>query len=111
MTILSTTQHSGLDWWWILLIAAGITFVLSIIILAMCDFDFNPALIPPIIVIFIISTVIGFNVNHSAKYTEVKALVDNDVSWKEVNDKYELLDTDGDIYIFSVREEVKDSDG
>lgn len=46
----------------------------------------------------------GFVVNNDTRYTEVKAVIDDTASWKEINEKYELISQQGDIYTFKLRE-------
>ena len=40
-----------------------------------------------------------------SRYPIVKATINETIPWKEVNKRYELIDQEGEIYIFRVREE------
>ena len=42
------------------------------------------------------------------KYTKIETLLDDKISYVEVEDKYELLERRGDIYVFRVKEEVNE---
>ena len=42
------------------------------------------------------------------RHPEVKALVDDKISWQEINKNYEFIEQEGDIYTFEVKESVAD---
>ena len=47
---------------------------------------------------------LGFKFTHDTRYNEVVATINENVSWNEVNDKYELLKQEGQLYTFRVKE-------
>lgn len=49
--------------------------------------------------------ILGFATNTDTRYTEIKATINDTVSWQEVNEKYELLSQEGDLYTFKLRED------
>lgn len=47
----------------------------------------------------------GFKFKNDTRYNEVVATINENVSWNEVNDKYELLKQEGQLYTFRVKED------
>ena len=43
-----------------------------------------------------------------SRYPIVKATINDTIPWKEVNEKYTLIDQEGDIYIFRVKENTNE---
>lgn len=48
---------------------------------------------------------LGFKFTIDTRYNEVVATINENVSWKDVNDKYELLKQEGQLYTFRVKED------
>lgn len=49
--------------------------------------------------------ILGFAANTDTRYTEIKATINDAVSWQEINEKYELLSQEGDLYTFKLKED------
>lgn len=47
----------------------------------------------------------GFVINTDTRYTEIKAIINDTVSWQEINEKYKLLSQEGDLYTFKLKED------
>lgn len=48
---------------------------------------------------------IGYTCNQNTIHQEVKATINNTVSFEEINKKYELIKQEGELYTFKVRED------
>jgi hypothetical protein len=51
-----------------------------------------------------IIALLGFKSTADTRYNEVVATINENVSWTEVNDRYELLKQEGQLYTFKVKE-------
>lgn len=51
----------------------------------------------------IVCIIVGFIFNTDIRIPIVKATVNKEISWREINDKYELAEQEGQIYIFKVK--------
>ena len=47
----------------------------------------------------------GFTTSADTRYTAIKATINDTVSWQEINEKYELLSQEGNLYTFKLRED------
>jgi len=47
----------------------------------------------------------GFAFNQDTRRQEVKATLNDTITWREINEKYELVKQEGEIYTFKVRED------
>ena len=47
----------------------------------------------------------GFVINTDTRHTEIKATINDTVSWQEIDEKYELLSQEGDLYTFKLKED------
>lgn len=52
----------------------------------------------------------GFKFTADTRYNEVVATINENVSWTEVNDRYELLKQEGQLYTFKVKEAPDEAD-
>ena len=102
MTILyETTRLTGRY-----LVATVILFLISALLIAAIIYckrhgdNTYIVLIPTTVVLVVLNVVCFF-----MKTKIVKATVNDTVPWIEINDKYELLDQEGDIYTFAVKED------
>lgn len=57
------------------------------------------------IVFSILLGIAGLGANSDQRYHEVKATINDTVPWKEINEKYELVNQEGEIYVFKVRDD------
>lgn len=76
-------------------------FALLIIVEAIRDED------PSYLLLLFLTAIIallGFKFTPDTRYNEVVATINENVSWNEVNDKYELLKQEGQLYTFKVKE-------
>ena len=48
---------------------------------------------------------VGVVFNADTRRQEVKATLNDTITWKEINEKYELVKQEGEIYTFKVRED------
>ena len=48
---------------------------------------------------------VGLRFTIDTRYNEVVATINENVSWKDVNDKYKLLKQEGQLYTFRVKED------
>ena len=45
----------------------------------------------------------GFFVMKDREYPIIKAAINEEISWQEINNKYELMEQEGQIYTFKVK--------
>ena len=80
---------------------AGISLLFGIVFLCLGIVNDSSLIIPSVIVLagtFVIGA-ICFSELSKEPYTEYKVLIDQDVSWSEVYENYEIIDQEGQIYI------------
>lgn len=77
-------------------------FVLWIIVEAIKDEDCSYLLL---LFLATLIALFGFKFTVDTRYNEVVATINENVSWNEVNDKYELLKQEGQLYTFRVKED------
>lgn len=58
---------------------------------------------------FLVAVAGAINIQDT-QYHAVKATINETVSWEEVNSKYELIDQEGAIYTFKVKEDNKEKE-
>lgn len=83
--------------------AAGIVLTIVCIAMMIQDKEVSPVGLLCLILSAFIG-VAGFFFVADTRRQEIKATVNDAVSWKEVNEKYELIKQEGEIYTFKVRE-------
>ena len=49
---------------------------------------------------------VGFVFNRDTRRQEVKATLNDTITWREINEKYELINQEGEIYTFKVKEDA-----
>lgn len=57
-------------------------------------------------VLLVFCIIFGFVMNSDQRRPAVQALVDDTASWVEINDQYEFVKKEGEIYTFYVREDA-----
>ncbi len=83
--------------------ALGIILVILCIIMMIQDGEIHPIGVLCLGASVFID-LFGFFFNKDTRHQEIKATIDETVSWKEVNEKYELVKQEGEIYTFRVRD-------
>lgn len=99
MTILYTYEVSY-DWLIIIMLIIAVVLIAMMIALIISTKDWSYLLLS-IAIIAIISLCVGI---YFEKYTCVKALVDDTVSYREIYEHYEYIDQEGDIFTFKVKD-------
>ena len=104
MTILYQSECGSAPILWLSIVLwsfGAIMFVASIIL---WFHDEDPAyLVGAMFSVFVLLG--GFAINADTRYTEIKATINDTVSWQEINEKYELLSQEGNLYTFKLRED------
>lgn len=87
-----------------LLIAIGAACLIAEIACIIDTFEFNVRdfFIVVVCCLFIIG---GTYALHDGRYKQVYATVNEDASWKDINNDYTLLEQKGELYIFRVNDE------
>lgn len=104
MTILYQSEcgSAPILWLSIVLWSLGTILLITSIILWVHDED-------PVHIIGVIFSVFvllgGFSASADTRYTEIKATINDTVSWQEINKNYELLSQEGDLYTFKLKED------
>lgn len=104
MTILYQSEcgSTPILWTAIMLWSIGAIFLITFIVLWIYDKD-------PVYVLLgalgVCALIVGFVANTDTRYTEIKATINDTVSWQEINEKYELLSQEGDLYTFKLKED------
>lgn len=104
MTILyqSVVGDAPMLWLAILVwICSAIDLILSIVCYVQNDHCASFCIV--VLALFLIFA--GFVFSSDKRYTEIKATVNDTVSWTEINAKYELLSQEGDLYTFKLKED------
>lgn len=88
----------------ILFLALGIPLTIAYIAMTLevGDFDKRDACIILILCLFVL---LGAYALHDGRYKQVYATVNENASWKDINNDYTLLGQKGELYIFRVNDE------
>lgn len=82
---------------------AGIVLTIACIVMMIQDEEITP--IGCLCLIFSVCIgIAGFDFNADSRHQEIKATINDNISWKEVNEKYELIKQEGEIYTFRVKD-------
>jgi len=85
------------------IVAWSIAGLIALWIIVEAIKDKDPSYLPLLfLTVFIV--ILGFKFTADTRYNEVVATINENVSWNEVNDKYELLKQEGQLYTFKVKE-------
>lgn len=104
MTILYQSEcgSAPILWFSIVLWSIGAILLIASIVLWIQDED-------PVclfgVAVGVAALILGFATNTDTRYTEIKATINDTVSWQEINEKYELLSQEGDLYTFKFKED------
>lgn len=83
------------------LIAVGIVFFITFIWLVKNDNEEGSTII---ILLFAIGFVfVGVFAMKGKQYPIIKAAINEEISWQDINNKYELMEQEGQIYTFKVK--------
>ena len=85
--------------------AAGIVLVIACICMMIQDREVSYGGVVALILSIFIG-VAGFFFMADTRHQEIKATVNDTISWKEINEKYELIKQEGEIYTFRVKEDA-----
>ena len=77
-------------------------FAIAVIVMSIKDRDSAYLLC---LFLVAIGVLVGFRWTMDTRYNEVVATINENVSWKDINDKYELLKQEGQLYTFRVKED------
>lgn len=104
MTILyqSTEGHAPMIWVAIVVWVVAAINIIPSLILWIRDDELKWFVL---ICIGIFLVFCGFSAIANTHHTKIKATIDDTVSWQEINEKYELLYQEGNLYTFKLRED------
>lgn len=88
---------------WASIVTWSIAGLIALWIIVEAIKDEDPSYLPLLFLTALIA-LLGFKFTLDTRYNEVVATINENVSWNEVNDKYELLKQEGRLYTFKVKE-------
>lgn len=104
MTILYQSECGSAPILWLSIVLWSLSAILLIASIIVCIHDDDPACVFGALV-SVLALIAGFVANTDTRYTEIKATINDTVSWQEINEKYELLSQEGNLYTFKLRED------
>lgn len=104
MTILYQSECGSTPILWaaIILWSLGVILFIASIVSWVYDEDSLGSLF---VVLGVCALIAGFVMNVDTRHTEIKATINDTVSWQEINEKYELLSQEGNLYTFKLKED------
>lgn len=81
--------------------AAILAFIIGII---MCFSKYEPYYIIPTLAFVALFVAIGFLTNADSRTPIVKATINDEIGWNEINKGYTLIEQEGQIYTFEVKD-------
>ena len=104
MTILYQSECVGAPILWLSIMLGAVGTIILIASTILWIHDEDPKYV--VGVLFGVCILIGgFAISANTRYTEIKATINDTVSWREINEKYELLSQEGDLYTFKLKED------
>ena len=104
MTILYQSECGSAPILWLSIVLWSLGAILLIASIILSIYDADPVCIFGAAV-GVAALILGFATNTDMRYTEIKATINDTVSWQEINEKYELLSQEGNLYTFKLRED------
>ena len=104
MTILYQSECGSAPILWLSIVLWSLGAILLIASIVLWIQDEDPVFLLGVAV-GVAALILGFATNTDTRYTEIKATINDTVSWQEINEKYELLSQEGDLYTFKLKED------
>ena len=104
MTILYQSECGSAPILWIAIVLWSLGAILIIASIVLWIDDKDPVCVL-LVLLGVCALIRGFTANLDTRYTEIKATINDTVSWQEINEKYELLSQKGDLYTFKLKED------
>lgn len=104
MTILYQSECGSAPIWWLSIVLWFLGTILLIASIVLWIQDEDPMILFGVTV-GVAALILGFAVNTDTRHTEIKATINDTVSWQEINQKYELLSQEGNLYTFKLKED------
>ena len=104
MTILYQSECGSAPILWLSIVLWSVGAIFLIVSTVLWIQDEEPVFLFGVLV-GVAALILGFAANTDTRYTEIKATINDTVSWQEINEKYELLSQEGDLYTFKLKED------
>ena len=104
MTILYQSECGSAPILWLSIVLWSLGTILLIASIISWIHDEDPAYVLGVLC-SVAALILGFAANTDTRHTEIKATINDTVSWQEINEKYELLSQEGNLYTFKLKED------